>query len=751
MARFRVHIWGLATTAVLVIALAGLSVWQEGLLPVQAAQGNFSYVMERGKSFFSNATDSAGDFQSLAETSANLSADLAGGVEPTTTPESISMQEAMSSAEAEFLAMFPEAQLYTVKAGDSLVSIAQKFRVDLDELAAINGLKRNSGLYKRQVLMVPVRITMAPVAAPVAAAEEKGGPAVEATAEVTADAPTPAAEEKGGPAVEATAEVTATEEMSATTEAAIVVTPSNMQETMAAAEAEFLEMFPEVKKIYIVEAGDSLMTVANDFNVDVNALATANGLSPNSTLYKGLAIIIPTNNIPAPAATPIPAGEEKGGPAAEPTAEAATEEATAEPTAETMAEPTVEMTEEATPEATEELTEEAMGEADIIDTLVSLGNFQTMVSLLEAANLTETVRGEGPFTIFAATDAAFAALPEGTIDGLLATAPEDLSQLLRYHVLFGRVLSSEFVDGMEVATVQGSMIEITADEQGIMANNANITIADIETSNGIIHVIDAVLLPPDMISAVPSGATATSPEAASMDAASVIIVPAPTTANTSANAAHIWSEPNSNIVVFSPVDAGGYHSPVEVIGLSQTAEGNVSINLVRPDGALLGQRTTLGGALDYAFFQTHLRFSVSEVTTATLNVVETDMADGTILTTISVPITLLPGQRVIDVTTPGVGQALCDQILVSAYSNTFEANVVLTLSTPEGEILVDLPATGGTLGTYRDFAMLLPYEIDEATPLLVSVTETDASGRFPSIDQTVVPVTLYPAYSAACY
>jgi hypothetical protein len=160
---------------------------------------------------------------------------------------------------------------------------------------------------------------------------------------------------------------------------------------------------------------------------------------------------------------------------------------------------------------------------------------------------------------------------------------------------------------------------------------------------------------------------------------------------------------------------------------------------------------TLGGSEDYAFFQTDLRFDVRDATEATLNLLEIDMADGSILSTVDTPLTLLPGQRVLDVTIPVVGDTVCDPIVVSGYSNTFEANVVLTLQDPNGQVLAEIPTIGGSMGTYRDFATPLPYNVSEATPLLVSVSETDAEGNLPSIDQTVIPVTLFPPFSAACH
>ena len=133
---------------------------------------------------------------------------------------------------------------------------------------------------------------------------------------------------------------------------------------------------------------------------------------------------------------------------------------------------------------------------DIVDTAVGAGTFNTLVAAVQAAGLEETLRGEGPFTVFAPTDDAFAALPEGTVESLLME--ENLDQLvaiLTYHVVAGKVMSTDLSDGMMAATVEGS--EITVDlSDGVKIDGANVVSADIEASNGVIHVIDAVILPP---------------------------------------------------------------------------------------------------------------------------------------------------------------------------------------------------------------------------------------------------------------
>ncbi len=228
----------------------------------------------------------------------------------------------------------------------------------------------------------------------------------------------------------------------------------------------------------------------------------------------------------------------------------------------------------------------------------------------------------------------------------------------------------------------------------------------------------------------------------------MIILPAPQI--DAAATAALWPVPSGNLAVFSPVEGGAYHSPLAVIGLARTTEGFVTIDLVDSAGQVLAQRATQSGTTDYAFFSTALRFTVSDVTSATLNIVEMDLADGAVLSELSVPVTLIPGQRVIDVTAPVVGQLACDQVLVSGYSSTHEANVVLTLLESLGTQLEQMPATGGAFGNYRDFVATFDYTNDQPVPLLVSFEETDASGRFPSIDKTVVPLILYPAYSAVC-
>lgn len=132
---------------------------------------------------------------------------------------------------------------------------------------------------------------------------------------------------------------------------------------------------------------------------------------------------------------------------------------------------------------------------DIVDTASAAGDFGTLLAVAEAAGLVETLKSEGPFTVFAPTDTAFAALPEGTVEDLLKPEnKEALAAILTYHVIAGKVMSTDLTDDMEAATVNGDTVIIDLDN-GVMVDGANVTAADIEATNGVIHVIDAVIMP----------------------------------------------------------------------------------------------------------------------------------------------------------------------------------------------------------------------------------------------------------------
>ncbi|PKL95695.1 MAG: beta-Ig-H3/fasciclin [Gammaproteobacteria bacterium HGW-Gammaproteobacteria-8] len=131
---------------------------------------------------------------------------------------------------------------------------------------------------------------------------------------------------------------------------------------------------------------------------------------------------------------------------------------------------------------------------DIVDTAIEAGNFTSLVTAVQAAGLVETLKGAGPFTVFAPTDEAFAAIPAADLEALLADK-QALTRVLTYHVVAGKVLAADVVGLDSAVSVEGSSIRIEAGESGVTVDGANVIATDIITSNGVIHVIDAVILP----------------------------------------------------------------------------------------------------------------------------------------------------------------------------------------------------------------------------------------------------------------
>ena len=138
----------------------------------------------------------------------------------------------------------------------------------------------------------------------------------------------------------------------------------------------------------------------------------------------------------------------------------------------------------------------AQMKSDIVDTAASAGSFNTLVAAVKAAGLVDTLKSDGPFTVFAPTDEAFAALPSGTVENLLKPENKDtLVKILTYHVVAGKVMSADIAGkALSPETVEGSTVDINA-TNGVMIDGANVTTADIEASNGVIHVIDKVIMP----------------------------------------------------------------------------------------------------------------------------------------------------------------------------------------------------------------------------------------------------------------
>ncbi|XWK91011.1 MAG: fasciclin domain-containing protein [Phormidium sp.] len=131
--------------------------------------------------------------------------------------------------------------------------------------------------------------------------------------------------------------------------------------------------------------------------------------------------------------------------------------------------------------------------ADIVDTAVNAGSFSTLVAAVKAAGLVETLKGKGPFTVFAPTDEAFAKLPAGTVDELLKDIPQ-LKKILTYHVVSGKVMAADVTKLKSAKTVEGSDVAIDA-SKGVKVNNSTVTTPDVAADNGVIHIIDTVLMP----------------------------------------------------------------------------------------------------------------------------------------------------------------------------------------------------------------------------------------------------------------
>jgi transforming growth factor-beta-induced protein len=213
----------------------------------------------------------------------------------------------------------------------------------------------------------------------------------------------------------------------------------------------------KLKSATTAQGGDVTITVegdavkVNDANVTATDIECANGV-----IHVIDAVILPPAAEPTPKPTPEPAAKTEAKPAA---------------------------------------TEEAK---DIVDTAVAADGFKTLVAAVQAAGLVETLKGAGPFTVFAPTDEAFSKLPAGTLDDLLKPENKDqLTAILTYHVVPGKVMAADVVKLKSATTAQGGDVTITVEGDAVKVNDANVTATDIECANGVIHVIDAVILPPD--------------------------------------------------------------------------------------------------------------------------------------------------------------------------------------------------------------------------------------------------------------
>lgn len=139
---------------------------------------------------------------------------------------------------------------------------------------------------------------------------------------------------------------------------------------------------------------------------------------------------------------------------------------------------------------------DSYAEKDIVDAAVAAGSFNTLVAAVKAAGLVDALKADGPLTVFAPTDEAFAKLPEGTVKSLLEPGNIDqLQAILKLHVVSGKVMAASVTDGLEAASLNGQTLSFSVDENGARVGNANIVTTDVTTSNGVIHIIDTVLIP----------------------------------------------------------------------------------------------------------------------------------------------------------------------------------------------------------------------------------------------------------------
>ena len=268
---------------------------------------------------------------------------------------------------------------------------------------------------------------------------------------------------------------------------------------------------------YTVKSGDTIALIARDIYGDYQLyqqICTFNGLTDCNVIEVGDVIKLPTQaqisagaTQPAAAAAPV-ATATRAATTAATTATTATTTAgtttatnavtnttTATRTTTVAPTTTVTRTGTVTPTNTTTTTSGATG-ANIVDTAIANGGFKTLVAALDATGLDTTLRGAGPFTVFAPTDAAFAALPAGALDRLLADPSGQLTDILRYHVIANELTTADLSDDLEATTVQGKPVKFDVQGNTIQINGATILTKDIQTSNGVIQVIDAVIIPP---------------------------------------------------------------------------------------------------------------------------------------------------------------------------------------------------------------------------------------------------------------
>jgi LysM repeat protein len=212
----------------------------------------------------------------------------------------------------------------------------------------------------------------------------------------------------------------------------------------------------------------------------------------------------------------------------------------------------------------------------------------------------------------------------------------------------------------------------------------------------------------------------------------------------------LWTASAAILELFSPVERGYYHSPIEVYGFLNAVQGELLIQLLDAEDNILAERSGIGGATHgLNFFQTYLRFVVEEETPARLVAFRIRARDGASLDQVEIPVVLLPGQRAVDLLDPRPGELACTGIFMDGYATTAEGEVLVTIEERDGAFVKSEKAPAGRPNFYAAFRKSIPFAVEVARPLLISVHSPGPNGER-IIDRTRVPIILFPTDSTFC-
>jgi hypothetical protein len=212
----------------------------------------------------------------------------------------------------------------------------------------------------------------------------------------------------------------------------------------------------------------------------------------------------------------------------------------------------------------------------------------------------------------------------------------------------------------------------------------------------------------------------------------------------------IWTASEAIVELFSPVERGYYHSPIEVNGFLNAVQGELLIRLLDAEGNILAERNGIGGVTHgLNFFQTYLRFVVEEETPARLVAFRIRVRDGASLEQVEMPVMLLPGQRAVDLLKPQPGELACAGIFMGGYATTADGEVLVTIEERDGVFVKSEKAPAGRPNFYASFRKTIPFDVEVVRPLLISVHSPGLNGER-IIDRTRVPIILFPTGSSFC-